>query len=292
MKKSIFVSFIICAWLAPMCTMGYKSPQGNPVPRWGTSSCESIPDPGIPTVEFSPTSSLLEVSWCFSAVCFTVIVIAFVATPYIHCLNCSVSADLLLLLMIPFNSCQINSHRFIEPSESGVGAAVPCPSLWWLTQQFSPIWLLWLVHCLFWSCPIVFASFCWLGTTPSCMHYHPNEFWPVVVLLAVPTEAFGISGWFRACLCWIWLLGGWILLAVALVLLFHLLVYLGSFCVILFLWFWVQGGHSFEPIYWPFVGGLVGTVSNLLLDTGLLQFFLLSWAPLKGKINLFLQCYH
>ncbi len=33
---------------------------------------------------------------------------------------------------------------------------------------------------------------------------------------------------------------------------------------------------SFEPIYWPFVGGLVGTVSNLHLDTGLLQLFLLT----------------
>jgi len=29
-------------------------------------------------------------------------------------------------------------------------------------------------------------------------------------------------------------------------------------CVVSFLRFWVQGGHSFEPIYWPFVGGRVG----------------------------------
>jgi len=50
-----------------------------------------------------------------------------------------------------------------------------------------------------------------------------------------------------------------------------------------FLYFWVQGGLSFEPIYWPFVGGLVGTISNFPLDTGLLQFFQLTQAPVKGS---------
>jgi len=30
-----------------------------------------------------------------------------------------------------------------------------------------------------------------------------------------------------------------------------------SLCVILFFWFWVQGGHSFETIYWSIVRGLV-----------------------------------
>ena len=49
----------------------------------------------------------------------------------------------------------------------------------------------------------------------------------------------------------------------------------------------MQGGHSFEPIYWPFVGGLVvGTVSNLHLDTGLLQFIQLTQAPAKGSASL------
>ncbi len=36
---------------------------------------------------------------------------------------------------------------------------------------------------------------------------------------------------------------------------------LSFLCVISFLRFWVQGGHSFEPIYWPFVGGHVDAVS-------------------------------
>jgi len=49
-------------------------------------------------------------------------------------LNCFISADSLFVLSNPFISCQINSHRLIKPSESVVGAAVPWPSLWWLTQ--------------------------------------------------------------------------------------------------------------------------------------------------------------
>ncbi len=39
----------------------------------------------------------------------------------------------------------------------------------------------------------------------------------------------------------------------------------------------------FEPIFWPFVGRLVGTVSNLHLDTGLLQFIQLTQATAKGS---------
>jgi len=46
----------------------------------------------------------------------------------------------------------------------------------------------------------------------------------------------------------------------ALVLSIHFSVCLSFFCVISFLQFWVQGGHLFKPIYWPFVGGCVGTV--------------------------------
>ncbi len=41
------------------------------------------------------------------------------------CLNCFVSADMLFVLSIPFNSCQINSDKLINPSEFVVGAAVP-----------------------------------------------------------------------------------------------------------------------------------------------------------------------
>ena len=44
-------------------------------------------------------------------------------------LNCFVSADSSFVLLTPFNSCQINSHRLIKPSESVVGTAVralPC----------------------------------------------------------------------------------------------------------------------------------------------------------------------
>jgi len=47
---------------------------------------------------------------------------------------------------------------------------------------------------------------------------------------------------------------------VCLVLLICISTCLSFFCVILFLQFWVQGGHSFEPLYWPFVGGHVGAV--------------------------------
>ncbi len=37
-------------------------------------------------------------------------------------LNCFVSADSSFVLSTPFNSCQINSHRLVKPSESVVGA--------------------------------------------------------------------------------------------------------------------------------------------------------------------------
>ncbi len=47
-------------------------------------------------------------------------------------------------------------------------------------------------------------------------------------------------------------------------------------CAIFFLYLWVQDGHLFEQIYWPFLWELIGTVSNLHLDTGLLQFFQLT----------------
>ena len=61
----------------------------------------------------------------FSTACFTVVVIAFVTAIHPFVLNCFVSADLLFVLPIPFNSCQINSHKLINPSEFVVGAAVP-----------------------------------------------------------------------------------------------------------------------------------------------------------------------
>ncbi len=105
----------------------------------------------------------------------------------------------------------------------------------------------------------------------------------MVVWLAVPTGAFWHSWLTWPLSLLVQLLGGQILVVVALVQLVCLLVCLVFFCVILFLWYWVQGGHSFEPIYWPFVGGLVGTVPSHHPDTGLLQFFQLTQAPAKGS---------
>jgi len=55
-----------------------------------------------------------------------------------------------------------------------------------------------------------------VGFSPGWTHYHPSVFWPVVVWLAVPTEAFGIPGQFGTCLCWFWLLEGLVLLVIAL----------------------------------------------------------------------------
>ncbi len=142
-------------------------------------------------------------------------------------------------------------------------------------------------YCLSWSSVQLSLLLLLVGYTPSWTHYHPSEFWLVVVWLAVPTEAFGISGQLDTCSCCV---GCWKVRFVGCYLgsfwSFHLLFCLGCFCVILFLWFWVQGGHSFESIYWSFVGGLVvGTVSNLHLDTGLLQFNQLTQAPAKGSAS-------
>jgi len=47
---------------------------------------------------------------------------------------------------------------------------------------------------------------------------------------------------------------------ICLVLLIHISACLSFFCVVSFLQFWVQGGDLFKSIYWPFVGGRVGTV--------------------------------
>jgi len=83
----------------------------------------------------------------------------------------------------------------------------------------------------------------------------------------VPTHTFGILSWSSACFvefdCWKvgvchWLVESWFIL-VLLWLVVRFLV-----CQFCFLQIWVQGGHSFKSIYWPFVGGLlVGTVYNL-----------------------------
>ncbi len=56
-----------------------------------------------------------------------------------------------------------------------------------------------------------------------------------------------------------------------------------SFCVISFLWFWVQGGHLFEPIYWPFVGECVGTVFLTFTQTLVSYSSLAHPSTCKGK---------
>ncbi len=75
--------------------------------------------------EHSTTSSFLEVSWCYSVVLPSIIVIAIVAAPSIHCSHSFDSAGLLFALPFLFETYQINSHTISIPPEFVVGAAVP-----------------------------------------------------------------------------------------------------------------------------------------------------------------------
>jgi len=85
-----------------------------------TSSCESIPDPGIPcllleahsTVELSSTISLLEVSWCFLLLVSLLLSLHLLQLLPSFCLNCFVSAELLFVLSIPFKTYQTLSYSY------------------------------------------------------------------------------------------------------------------------------------------------------------------------------------
>jgi len=214
------------------------------------------------TVELLSSSSLLEVSWCLSAIYFTTIVIAFVAAPSILCLNCFVSAGLLLLF--PCITCQINSHKLIQASDFVVGDAIPCPSLWWLTtQQMGLV----PFHCNGWFLALYLVlpdCLCFFVDWEQHLTGHKSPQW----ILACDSLV-GSAHWYiwhsqlLWCLfCWIgcwkvefsYLVGPWLTLVdfwFGLVVSFYVIC-LDSLYIILFLWFWVQASHSFDPFTDPF----------------------------------------
>jgi len=159
------------------------------------------------------------------------------------------------------------------------------PPLRSLTQQFVPNPLFYLVD-FFVSGPIQYLLLFIDWEQHPRGHLSPQCILACDHSIGVPTHSFGISSWFGACFASLaaaeleFVIGWFSSCSTLVVSLADCWIFL---CAFLFLWLWVQGGHSFEPIYWPFVGGLVGTVPNLHLDTGLLQFYQLTQAPAKGS---------
>jgi len=228
-------------------------------------------------VELFSTSSLLEASWCFFVNCIIIIVSAapsivqIVSSVQACFLHCCYSLNLVRLTV---------TNSFILLSL--LLELLSLPFLRRLIQQFVPSSL----PCS-WFCPIVLLFVDW--------EPHPIGHISPQYILACDHPIGHAHGhtwhfqlvWFL--FCWVWVTGGmnfrW---SLGLVWIGLDIVVSFSGCLIpcvasCFLYFWVQGGLSFEPIYWPFVGGLVGTISNFPLDTGLLQFFQLTQAPVKGS---------
>jgi len=157
-------------------------------------------------------------------------------------------------------------------------------SLPFLVVTNSTIWThsIALVGCLLctWSCLIVFA-FLLTGNNTWLDTYHPSDFWLVIVWLAVPTDTFGILSCFGPCFVgfgagrliqlFSWsLIDFW--LTSGLVWLSHSMLFVWIPCVSsCFSDSGCRVATLLNPLLTHFAGGLVGTVSNLHPDTGLLQ---------------------
>ncbi len=231
-------------------------------------------------------TSLLEVSWVLFC-CFVFHhVIAIAAAPSIHCLNGFVSAGLLflhcyfcsklvrltvinslILLVCCWNYCPMpflvmtNSKicawsRALFGCSPGLSAVqLPLPVFvdceQHLTGHVSPQWILacdslvssahWYIwH--FWLIWHLFLLYIW----------HFWLIWHLFLLNLVAGKLNSVGCCFGLVASFVCLLGSFVLSCFS-----------DSGCR--------TGDHSFESIYWPFVGGLVGTVSNLHPYAGLLQ---------------------
>jgi len=105
------------------------------------------------------------------------------------------------------------------------------------------------------------VGFCWiLVLAPVGL-----DSWCAGLLLVYCLAAFWLSQWWypMQTSLWSWFVGFWFCLVwFCLVWLVYFVTFLCPSCVDLFSWLGVQGGHSFEPIYWLFA---VGDLFALLL---------------------------
>jgi len=205
-------------------------------------------------------------------------------------LNCFVSADLLFVSSIPFNYCQIISHRLINTFWVWYWSCCALDFLVVTNSTFLGFHFIALAGSLLaclGSCSIVLACFLllvgfhiWLDTLSpqwilvcdslvGCSHRSIWHFWLVWWLFCCFCSLEGsiwlVVPWFIFCCpsCW--------------------LLWVPSLCHLVSLilgagWplFWTH----FLALYWR---TCFGTVSNLHLNTGLLQFIQLTQAPAKGS---------